>query len=76
MRDAYLRVYATYLECVNIYLECKMSSKFIIIRFCNLNRFQDDDALQPVLRNNSIVMNELRTWQRLQKSQSILLDGK
>lgn len=36
---------------------------------------QDDDALQPVLRNNPIVMNELRTWQRLQKSQSILMDG-
>ncbi|XP_078359061.1 uncharacterized protein LOC144643626 isoform X2 [Oculina patagonica] len=36
---------------------------------------QDDDALQPALRNNSVVMNELRSWQRLQKSQSILMDG-
>lgn len=40
-----------------------------------LHHFQDDDALQPVLRNNTVVMNELRTWQRLQKSQSILMDG-
>lgn len=36
---------------------------------------QDDDALQPVLRNNPDVMEELSQWQRLQKSQSILLDG-
>ena len=57
------------------HLGFKMCSKFIIC-FCNLNHFQDDDALQPVLRNNAIVMNELRTWQGLQKSQSILMDGK
>lgn len=36
---------------------------------------QDDDALQPILRNNPDVMKELRQWQLQQKSKSILLDG-
>lgn len=38
--------------------------------------YQEDDGLQPALRNNSKVVNELVNWQTLQKSQGILNFGK
>ena len=50
----------------------QISKMFVHLKYI---LFQDDDGLQPALRNNPNVMEELRDWQRVQKSQSILLDG-
>ena len=37
--------------------------------------YQEDDGLQPALRNNSKVVEELVKWQTLQKTQGILIYG-
>ena len=45
----------------------------LIVVACVLN--QDEDGLQPSLRNNLKVVEDLASWQRLQKSQAILMEG-
>jgi hypothetical protein len=40
-----------------------------------MRSYQEDDGLQPALRNNSKVVEELVNWQTLQKSQGILIHG-
>ncbi|XP_032237304.2 uncharacterized protein LOC5512047 isoform X2 [Nematostella vectensis] len=40
-----------------------------------MRSFQDDDGLQRALRNNKDVVEDLKAWQTLQKSQAILVNG-
>lgn len=40
-----------------------------------MRSYQEDDGLQPALRNNNKVVEELVNWQILQKSQGILIYG-